>query len=132
VEKAEEIGADLKLEADRIMGLDPYPSEALYQWINQTIGISNDEPESGLNSKIYGVPAFLDLETRRCYVAAVPSVGRLLRYLDRPLLCGIAKFERETGKFIEAIPLDAWPVQWRETISSAIGEAFARADADYL
>jgi len=45
VKKAKDVAANLVREADQMLSLDPNPTEALYKWINQTIGISADAPQ---------------------------------------------------------------------------------------
>jgi hypothetical protein len=121
----------LKREIKGIKSLDPDLEEALYKWIDQTIGIPSNAPMGGVFLGVDALPVFMDIETGNCYATAVGFVGLLLRRLRRPILCGLAKYDSQTGNFLEAIPLRSWPDDWKASIKSLIHAAYLRTESDH-
>lgn len=119
--------AAINAEIRAIMNLDDKPEEALYKWIDATLNIP-DDLKYGTSSPVDALPAYFITKTGIAVCMAVPMLRPFLQRMNRPILCGMAKYNTESGIFLEAILLKSWPEHMRPTLKTAVEFGFARAD----
>jgi hypothetical protein len=113
----------LNEEYEAIIALDSNPVEALYKWIDKFLGIQQDG-FGGALSPVDALPAYIDMKTARVYCTAIPLLRGLLPALSQPRLCGMAKYEVATGKFLEALLLKGWPRDMQTYLKVRVKDAY--------
>jgi|CZKZ01.1.fsa_nt_gi hypothetical protein len=107
--------------------LHPDPTEAIYRWIDNAIGIPPNSLGGGILVGIDALPVYIYGKTGKLYCTALPLVPymfRKMKFKELPVLCGMAKYDITTGKFLEAILLESWPRDMRGKLKEAIKEAY--------
>jgi len=103
------------------------PTEAMYRWIDNAIGIPQNSLGGGILAGIDALPVYMYGPTRKLYCTAIPLVPYMfakMKFKESPVLCGMAKYDTTTGKFHEAILLKAWPRDMHVNLKKAIKEAY--------
>ncbi len=120
----------LNAEIAAIKLLHPDPVEALYRWVDNTIGIPQNSLGGGILAGIDALPVYIHGTTGKLYCTAIPFVRYMfakMKFKELPVLCGMAKYDSLTGEFMEAILLESWPRHMRADLKKAIKEAYKYA-----
>jgi hypothetical protein len=107
--------------------LHPDPTEAMYRWIDNAIGIPQNSIAGGMLAGVDALPVYMYGTTGKLYCTAIPLVPYMfakMKFKELPVLCGMAKYDTTTGKFLEAILLKAWPRDMHVNLKKAIKEAY--------
>lgn len=120
---------NVNAEIAAIKLLHPDPTEAMHRRIDNAIGIPPNSLGGGILVGTDALPVYLYGKTGKLYCTALPLVPypymfRKRKFKESPVLCGMAKYDTTTGKFLEAILLESWPRDMRGKLKEAIKEAY--------
>ena len=117
----------INAEIAAIKLLHPDPTEAMYRWVDNAIGIPQNSLGGGILAGIDALPVYMYGPTGKLYCTAIPLVPYMfakMKFKELPVLCGMAKYDATTGKFLDSILLKSWPRDMHVKLKKAIKEAY--------